>query len=209
MIGAMARFLEMPGHPFQATDDRVEPLGERRVVTHEQQEQPVADGVEGQRTALPDPQLVRLEDRAAEVMQFEIALEADGGRQPDFVECLDLGQMLAVGGDLGEDRVPTAVTELIVVGVDAEERRGDRIVAHQPSEARLDQVVEPCVERAGLRRGGGPREGGPSGVRGEGQTCGAPGSSRRRASPSLAVSLRRSRGSAPRWRPASRGAPSG
>ena len=55
-----------------------EPLGERRMIAGEQQEQAVADRVERERPALPDPQHVRVEDGAADVVQLQVALEAGG-----------------------------------------------------------------------------------------------------------------------------------
>ena len=69
------------GDVLEPAGDRLEPLGERRVVAREQQEQAVADRVEGERPALPDAQDVGVEDRAAEVVELEVALEARRRRQ--------------------------------------------------------------------------------------------------------------------------------
>ncbi len=140
--------VEVARDGLEATGDRVEAFGEWRVVAHEQQEQPVADGVERERPALPDPQLLRLEQRAAQVVELDVALEADGARQPGGVQRLDRGEVRAVGGDLGQDRLAAAIPQLVVVVVDAEIRGGDRVVAHQPPEPLLDELVEPIVERA-------------------------------------------------------------
>ena len=68
--------LEVGRDRLEPAGDRVEPLGERRVVAREQQEQAVADVVERERPPLPDPQPVDVEDRAADVVDLEVALEA-------------------------------------------------------------------------------------------------------------------------------------
>jgi hypothetical protein len=47
-------FLEVRGDRLQPAGDRVEPLGERRVVAREQEEQAVADVIEGERALLPE-----------------------------------------------------------------------------------------------------------------------------------------------------------
>ena len=67
----------MAWHRLQASGDRVEALGQRRMVAHEQQEEAVTDGVERQRAAFPDPQLVAFEDRSTDVVELEVAFEAD------------------------------------------------------------------------------------------------------------------------------------
>ena len=112
----------------------------------------------------------------------------------------------AVGGDLAQDRLPAAVPELVVVGVDAEVRRRDRVVAHQPAEARLDEVVE-RDRRAGHDRatGAGRGRAGPA-VSGERVKRDAPGygiGRRRETGPGsgFAASVRPSRRSARRIRP--------
>ena len=68
---------------------------------------------------------------------------------------LDLAQVAPVGVELGEDRLATAVAELVVAVVQAEVRAEDRVVADEPAEARLDEVVERVVGRAAVvgRRG--------------------------------------------------------
>ena len=78
----------------------VEPVRERRMVAREQQEQPVADRVEGERATLPDAHDVGVEDRAPDVVQLEVALEPGGRRQVGRVERLDLGQVPPLGVQL-------------------------------------------------------------------------------------------------------------
>jgi hypothetical protein len=61
--------------------------------------------------------------------------------------------VLAVGRDVGEDRLATTVAESIVVAVDAEIRSGDGLAGDEPPEPPLDKVIEQGVEVAGHRRG--------------------------------------------------------
>ena len=120
-------------------------------------------------------------------MQLEVALEADRGREGRLVEGLHRRQVLAIGLDLGQDRLPAAIAQLVVVCMDAEEGRRDRVVPHQPPEAGLDEVIEPVVKRTGVRRGIGPWQVEPGGLQGTGQTGLAPGHGSS-ASAALAVS---------------------
>ena len=122
------------------------------MVAREQQEQPVADRVERERPSLPDAKHVGLEDAAADVVDLEVAFEAGVFGEAGGIDRLDRGQMLPIRRELAEHRVAPAVAERVVVVVDPEVRRGNRVVAHEPSEARLDEVVEALVERPGLRR---------------------------------------------------------
>jgi hypothetical protein len=73
------------------------------------------------------------------------------------------GQVRAVGLELAEDVVAAAVAEPVVVVVHSDRRAEDRVVADQPDEPFLDEVVQPVVEwtrlalgrgRAGQGRGG-------------------------------------------------------
>ena len=66
--------------------------------------------------------------------------------------------MLALVAELAEDRVAPAVAEEVVVLVDPERRREDRVVADQPAEAFLDEVVQPRIEGAGGGAGAGAGE---------------------------------------------------
>ena len=70
------RFLEVRGGGLEPAGDGVQSLGEWRVVPGEQEEQAVTDVVEGERAALPETQDVGIEDRAADVVELELALEA-------------------------------------------------------------------------------------------------------------------------------------
>ena len=142
------RFLEVGGDRLEPAGDRIESLGERRVVAGEQQEEAVADMIEGERATLPDAQDVRVEDRPADVVDLELALEARLGGERRRVDRLDRGEVLAVRGQLGEDGLAAAVAEQVVVLVEPERRAEDRVVADEPHEARLDEIVEVVVERA-------------------------------------------------------------
>ena len=62
-----------------------------------------------------------------------------------------LGQVLPVGGELAEHGVAPAVAQQVVVLVEAEGGPEDRVVADEPDEARLDELVE--------RSSSGPRSG--------------------------------------------------
>ena len=77
-----------------------------------------------------------------------------GRRQAGRIDRLDRREVGLLGGELVEDRVARAVAEAVVLGVDAEIGPDDRVVADDPPEARLDEVVEAVVERARVRRPG-------------------------------------------------------
>ena len=132
---------------------------ERREVAGEQREERIADAVEGGRAPLPDALDVDVEDVAPEVVDLEVALEARLGRQPGRIDRLDGCQVGPVRGDLAEDRVALAVGEPAILGVDPDERREVRVVADDPPEARLDEVVEALVERTAVGGGPGPGQG--------------------------------------------------
>ena len=88
-------------------------------------------------------------------MELQVALEAGLLREPGRVDRLDLGEMLAVRLELGQDRLATAVAEQIVILVETERRCEDRVVADEPDETGLDDVVEALVERPGTAAGAG------------------------------------------------------
>ena len=90
-------------------------------------------------------------------MDLEIALETAVVRQPGRVDRLDLGEMDAIGCQLGLDGFTRAVAQSVVVHVDAHERRRPGMVLEEPAESGLDEVVELVVERA-VRTGGGTSE---------------------------------------------------
>ena len=93
-----------------------------------------------------------------QVVQLEVPLEPGRLGEAGVVQRLDLGQVRAVRGDLGEHGVAARVAQPRVLGVDAEIRGEDRVVRDEPPDAGLDEVVEAVVERAGVGRGSGPRE---------------------------------------------------
>ena len=74
-------------------------------------------------------------------------MEAGAGKR-----CLAVNEMVALILELAEDRVTAAVAEEVVVLVDPERGREDRVVTDQPDETSLDEVVQRRIERAG----GGP-----------------------------------------------------
>ena len=144
---AGTRLVEVLGDGLEAPGDRRQPLGEGGMVAGEQEEQPVADRVEGERPALPDAQHVRVEDGSADVVQLQVALEAGGRRQVGWIEGLDLREVAPIGLELGENRLTSAVAELVVERVQAQGGPQDRVVADQPAQSRLDEVVERVVAR--------------------------------------------------------------
>ena len=149
------RLLEVRGDGLEPAGDGVQPLGERREVTREQEEQAVADRVHRERASLPDPQDLGVEDGPADVVQLELALERGRRRELARVDRLDLRQVGAIVGDIGQDGVAAAVAELVVGVVEAEPGREDRLALDHPPEARLDEVVEPGVGGSGVRAGAG------------------------------------------------------
>ena len=91
-------------------------------------------------------------------MDLEVALEPGLRRQAVGVQRHDRREVRAVVGDLLEDGVAAGVAEPVVLGVDAEQRRVDRVVHEQASDAGLDEVVEARVERPLVGRGLGSRQ---------------------------------------------------
>ena len=112
------RLLEEGGGGLEPAGDRLEPLGERRVIAGEQEEEAVADDVERERAPLPEAQDVGIEDGASDVVELELALEARLGGESGGVDRLDLREVLAVRGELGEDLLAAAVAQQVVVLVE-------------------------------------------------------------------------------------------
>src|SRR6185295_7252946 len=96
------RRLEIARDALQPAGDGIEALGEWRVVPGEQQEERIADRVEREGAALPEPQDVEVEELAAHVVQLEVALEARRGRQVARVDRLDRGDVRPLVVDLPE-----------------------------------------------------------------------------------------------------------
>ncbi len=81
--------------------DRGQPLGQRREVAREEQEQGVAERVHRGRAALPGPDDLGVEEATAEVVDLELALERGLRRQAGRVDGLDGREVGAlVGGFL-------------------------------------------------------------------------------------------------------------
>ena len=91
-------------HALEAAGDRREALGERREVAGEEQEQRIADRVHRRRAALPGSDDLGVEQRPAQVVRFELALEGRLGRQAGRVERLDRREVGALVGELLERR---------------------------------------------------------------------------------------------------------
>ncbi len=129
------------------------------MVAREQQEEAVADMIEGERATLPEAEDVRVEDGPADVVDLELALESRLGGERLRVDRLDRGEVLAIRGQLGEDSLLAPVAEQVVVLVEPERRAEDRVVADESHEPGLDEVVEVVVagpgEAAGAGRGSG------------------------------------------------------
>ncbi len=128
------------------------------MVAGEQQEETVADRVERQRAALPEAQDIGVEDDPAQVVELEVALEPDLRGQAGRIERLDPGEVLTVGRQLAEHRFAAPVAEEVVVLVEAHRRPQDRVVADEPHEAGLDQLVEPVVQGTAVRGRRGARQ---------------------------------------------------
>ena len=112
-----------------------------------------------ERAALPDAHDVGVEDRAPDVVELEVALEAGRRRQAGRVERLDLrsgarGRRPARARTASRPPSPSSSSWAWRPRAVAE----DRVVADEPAEARLDEVVERVVERAGSSGGRGARQ---------------------------------------------------
>ncbi len=95
----------------------------------------------------------------ADAEQVHVALEArrGGGGRRGRAPRRRRGGLVA--RDLVLDRRrATGVAQAVVLGVDAEVGRRDRVVGHQPPDTRLHEVVEAAVGRALVGRGCGSRE---------------------------------------------------
>ena len=130
---------------LEAPTNGRQPLSERGVVSGEQQEQAVPDRVERLRSSLPNAQDVGIEDDPAHVVELEISFEPGRRRQVVRVQRLDLGEMLALRRQLAEQGFAPSVAQQIVVLVEANRGPEDRVVADQPDEANLDELVESIV----------------------------------------------------------------
>jgi hypothetical protein len=64
----------------------------------------------------------------------------------------------ALARELRQDLLAAPVAKQVVVLVKTDRRPEDRVVANQPNEPFLDEVVEPIVEGAAVRRRGWTRE---------------------------------------------------
>ena len=142
--------LEVGGDRLEPAGDRVESLGQRGVVAGEQQEQPVADGVEGERAALPEAQDVGVEDRrGGRCGARGRARSGPSADRPAGSIASIAARCVALRVELGEDGLAAAVAEQVVVGVEAERRaRGPGCRGSSRTKRVLDEVVEPVVERA-------------------------------------------------------------
>ena len=120
----------------------------------EEQEDAVADLVAGRHAPLPDTVDLVVEQLAAGGEQGQLALDRVVARQLPWVDRLERGQEAARRVHLGKDRLATAVSELVVVLVQPEERRVPRMAGHERREAISDHGLELRVGRC-LRRGRG------------------------------------------------------
>ena len=68
-------FIEIGRDGLEPSSDGFESLRQRREVLGEDQEQAVADGVEGRRAPLPGSDDLGVEDRPTDVMDLEVALD--------------------------------------------------------------------------------------------------------------------------------------
>ena len=153
-----ARLREEGGDALETVRDALDPLRQGRGSAGEQREHGVADVPGGLRPALPAADLVRVEQRQADVVELQVPLEPRGGGQPGRIERLDGGEMALLLGDLVLDGVPAGVAQAVVLAVDPEVGGHDRVVGEQAPDAGLDEVVEAVVERAGVGRGRRSRE---------------------------------------------------
>ena len=98
---------------------------------------------------------VGVEDRAPDVVELEVALEAGRRRQRRPGRCASIGgQVRAVGGQLGRGRAsrpPSPSSSSSVVQAEGGRQRPGWS-RDEPAEARLDEVVERVVERVRARR---------------------------------------------------------
>ena len=129
------------------------------MVAGEQQEQGIADRVEPERAALPQPQHVEVEDLATHVVELDVALEASGGGQLGRVDRLDRAEVRPLVADLLEDGVAARVGELVVVVVEPEPRADQRVGRDDPPEACFHGIVEALVGRTCIRGRGRPGQG--------------------------------------------------
>ena len=155
--GARAMAGEVARRPFEAGGDRAQALGERREVVGEQREQRVGQRRGAGGAALPGPDRLAAVHGEPDVVELEVSLESRLRAQLGRIERLDGGQVPPIRLDLAEVALPRRIGETVVPGVDAEVRGVRRLVLDHPPEARLDEVVQPVVERA--RAGGRGRAG--------------------------------------------------
>src|ERR1019366_7188052 len=149
----------------QEAGDRLEPAGqrgqallERGKVPGKQSEERVADSIHGGRASLPEPLLLEVEQLQAEVVDLDVALEADLGRQSRRVERLDRTTVGSRLGDLVLYGFTGPVRQALIFGVEPQECGGVGVGQDRTSEVRLHQVVEVLVERPWFGRRFGPAQ---------------------------------------------------
>ncbi len=156
--GASPVLIEERGHGLQPRGQRREPVVQRGEVAGEDGEESVPDRVHGSGAALPDAMDLHVEELAPDIVESQLALEADAVRQLVRVDRLQLALDLVCVGDLLRDGVAGRIVEAVVSVMQADVRGQNRVLLHHAPEVGFDDAPEAFVGGAGGRPGDWSRE---------------------------------------------------
>ena len=150
---------------LQERRHRLEPPGQRRQailqgceVAGEDREESIPDRVHGRGAALPDAVDLHVEELATNVVQGQLALEADAVRQRLRVDRLEFPLDAMHVRDLLHGRIAGGIVKAVISIVQADVRAEDRVPLQHTPEFGFDDAPEALVGRAGGWLGSGPRE---------------------------------------------------
>src|SRR5437870_1105919 len=142
------RLLQEAGRPFESSGDAVESPRQRSEGTHEEREQRVSDRLRTPRHRLPRADFLGLEDPDPEDVPEVPQVDALPRRQAGPIDCLDPMQEFLDAGALFEFRVIRPNRQAVIVVVNPDIRREDRIPFDIPIDDFLREGIDLGVRHA-------------------------------------------------------------
>src|SRR3989454_2957145 len=142
------RLLQEAGRPFESSGDAVESPRQRSEGTHEEREQRVSDRLRTPRHRLPRADSLGLEDPDPEDVPEVPQVHALPRRQAGPIDCLDPMQEFLDAGALFEFRVIRPNRQAVIVVVNPDRRREDRIPFDIPIDDFLREGIDLRVRHA-------------------------------------------------------------